>query len=181
VFNTDTWRRRWELTWLTRPDRWSSGPTATKMEGSVFVFVLKRSVIRTFQFQSRRTRARSKPLFSSIYLQRVSWKRIESQWVHKIQVMKKKSLPNAFSVQCEFGLWHKSEISLMFSFPGVAKVPSWFGRSTRFRTWKIKIFCKFDCHKFTISLAFFKLAWHVCQGSLFRTRTRPVYQVDVSL
>lgn len=53
--------------------------------GSIcFCFCLKRSVIRTFQFQSRRTRARSKPLFSNIYLQRVSWKTKESQWVHKI-------------------------------------------------------------------------------------------------
>lgn len=156
MFNTDTWRRRWELTWLMRPDRLSSGPTATKMEVSVFVFVWKDQLFERSNFK-----AGGPERDRSLYFRTFTYREFlgKQRKVNEFTRYKswRKSLTHAshaFSVRCEFGLWHKSGISLMFLFPAVAKVPSWFGRSTRFRTWAIKIFCKFDCHEFTISLAF---------------------------
>lgn len=155
---------------------------------TVSLFWLKRSVVRTFQPLSLRTRARSKPLFSSIYLQRVSWKTMENQWVYKIEVMNvialecKKNLYQPLlwlSVNFAFGTNRKLvHVSIFWS--GLAKVPSWFGRSTRFRTWwNIRTLCMFDCHKLPLAWHL-KLAWHNCQGSLFRTRTWPVFQIDAN-
>ena len=115
----------------------SSGPTATRMEVSI-------SVVRTSQPPNPRTRAKSKPLFSSIYLQRVSWKTVENQWDYKIEAMKVVSLEykKVFTKRIFGSVWIRplawignwSHVSICCS--GMAKVPSWFGRSTRFRTSK---------------------------------------------